>query len=52
MYKFRLFRNDKDDKSLWDKLFVASLVWDHFIALQKRHYRSWKTKPARVKAAV
>ena len=39
MYKFRLYRNDQKDKALRDKLFVASLVWNHFIALQKRYYR-------------
>jgi len=45
-YKFRLYRCDKKDalrrrsvRHLREKLFVASLIWNHFIALQKRYYR-------------
>src|SRR5690606_13441802 len=39
MYKYRLYRADKKDRKLRHKLFVASTVWNHFIALQKRYYR-------------
>lgn len=39
MYKYRLYRCDKKDRRLRDKLFVASTVWNHFVALQRRHYR-------------
>ncbi|MBZ0277160.1 MAG: helix-turn-helix domain-containing protein, partial [Anaerolineae bacterium] len=38
-YKYRLYRNDKKDKRLRHKLFVASTIWNHFIALQRRYYR-------------
>lgn len=38
-YKYRLYRNDKKDKHLRHKLFVASTIWNHFIALQRRYYR-------------
>lgn len=38
-YKCRLYRCDKKDKKLRHKLFVASLIWNHFIALQRRCYR-------------
>jgi putative transposase len=38
-YKYRLYRADKKDRKLRHKLFVASTVWNHFIALQKRYYR-------------
>src|SRR3954453_8232614 len=38
-YKYRLYRNDKRDKKLRHKLFVASTIWNHFIALQRRYYR-------------
>lgn len=39
MYKFRLYRNDKKDRTLRNRIFVASLIWNHFIALQRRYYR-------------
>jgi putative transposase len=39
MYKYRLYRADKKDRKLRHKLFVASTVWNHFIALQRRYYR-------------
>ncbi len=39
MYKYRLFRADKKDRKLRHKLFVASTVWNHFIALQRRYHR-------------
>ncbi len=39
MYKFRLYRNDRKDKALRDKIFVALLIWNHLIALQRRYYR-------------
>ncbi len=42
MYKYRLFRADKKDRKLRHKLFVASTVWNHFIALQRRYYRLTK----------
>ncbi|MBZ0286377.1 MAG: helix-turn-helix domain-containing protein, partial [Anaerolineae bacterium] len=38
-YKYRLYRCDKKDKHLRHKLFVASTIWNHFIALQRRYYR-------------
>jgi putative transposase len=38
-YKYRLYRCDKKDRKLRHKLFVASTVWNHFIALQRRYYR-------------
>lgn len=40
-YKYRLYRNDKKDKRLRHKLFVALLIWNHMLALQKRYYRSF-----------
>jgi putative transposase len=39
MYKFRLYRCDKKDRRLRQKLFVASTIWNHFVALQRRYYR-------------
>src|SRR5262249_29784233 len=38
-YKYRLYRCDKRDKKLRYKIFVASTVWNDFIALQRRYYR-------------
>ena len=38
-YKYRLYRCDKKDQKLRHKIFVASTIWNHFVALQKRHYR-------------
>jgi putative transposase len=38
-YKYRLYRNDKKDQHLRHKLFVASTIWNHCIALQRRYYR-------------
>jgi len=38
-YKYRLYRCDKKDRKLRHKLFVASTVWNHFVALQRRCYR-------------
>ncbi len=38
-YKYRLYRCDKKDVKLREKLFVASRIWNHFIALHKRYYR-------------
>ena len=38
-YKYRLYRCDQKDRKLRHKLFVASTVWNHFIALQRRYYR-------------
>ncbi len=39
MYKYRLYRNDKRDRKLRHKIFVASTIWNHFVALQRRYYR-------------
>ena len=39
MYKYRVYRCDKKDRRLRHKLFVASTIWNHFIALQRRYYR-------------
>jgi len=39
MYKYRLYRCDKKDRHLRHKLWVASTIWNHFIALQRRYYR-------------
>jgi len=38
-YQYRLYRCDKKDRKLRHKIFVASTVWNHFIALQRRYYR-------------
>src|SRR5690349_11926812 len=38
-YKYRLYRCDQKDRKLRHKLFVASTIWNHFIALQRRYYR-------------
>jgi putative transposase len=38
-YKFRLYRCDKKDRKLRHKIFVASTIWNHFVALQRRYYR-------------
>src|SRR5258708_26548939 len=37
-YKYRLYRCDKKDRKLRHKIFVASTIWNHFIALQRRYY--------------
>src|SRR5688572_19496815 len=39
MYKYRLYRCDKKDRKLRHMIFVASTIWNHFIALQRRYYR-------------
>src|SRR5260221_1929996 len=39
MYKYRLYPCDKKDRKLRPKIFVASTIWNHFIALQRRYYR-------------
>jgi putative transposase len=39
MYKFRLYRCDKKDRRLRHKIFVASTIWNHMLALQRRYYR-------------
>jgi putative transposase len=41
-YKYRLYRCDKKDRKLRHKIFVASTIWNHFIALQKRYYKLTK----------
>ena len=38
-YQYRLYRCDKRDRKLRHKIFVASTVWNHFVALQRRYYR-------------
>lgn len=38
-YQYRLYRSDKKAKSLRHMIFVASTIWNHFIALQRRYYR-------------
>src|SRR6266851_10530768 len=38
-YKYRLYRCDKKDRKLRHRIFVASTIWNHFIALQRRYYR-------------
>src|SRR5262245_54637917 len=38
-YQYALYRCDQKDRALRHKLFVASTVWNHFIALQRRCYR-------------
>jgi hypothetical protein len=35
-YKYRLYRCDGQDRHLRHKLFVASTIWNHCIALQRR----------------
>lgn len=37
-YKYRLYRCDKKDRKLRHKIFVASTIWNHLIALQRRYY--------------
>lgn len=41
-YKYCLYRCDKKDRQLRHKIFVASTIWNHFIALQRRYYRLTK----------
>src|SRR5690242_16721858 len=38
-YKYRLYRCDQKDRKLRHKIFVASTIWNHFVALQRRYYR-------------
>ncbi len=38
-YQYRLYRCDKQDRKLHNKILVASTIWNHFIALQRRYYR-------------
>src|SRR5258706_3521387 len=38
-YKYRLYRCDKKDRKLRHKIFVASTIWNHFIALQRRYFK-------------
>ena len=38
-YKYRLYRCDKKDRKLRQMIFVSSMIWNHFIALQRRYYR-------------
>lgn len=38
-YKYRLYRCDKKDRKLRHMIFVASTVWNHMLALQRRYYR-------------
>ncbi len=38
-YKYRLYRCDKKDRKLRHMIFVASTIWNHFVALQRRYYR-------------
>ncbi|MCI0709061.1 MAG: transposase [Chloroflexi bacterium] len=38
-HQFPLYRCDKKDDKLRHKIFVASTIWNHFIALQRRYYR-------------
>lgn len=38
-YKYRLYRCDKKDRQLRHKIFVASIIRNHVIALQRRYYR-------------
>jgi len=37
-YKYRLYRCDQKDRSLRHMIFVASTIWNHFVALQRRYY--------------
>jgi putative transposase len=37
-YKYRLYRCDKRDKHLHRQINIAGTVWNHALALQKRHY--------------
>ena len=38
-YKYRLYRYDKRDKYLHQRIDIAGLIWNHSLALQKRYYR-------------
>jgi putative transposase len=42
MVKYRLYRCDKKDQQLRHMIFVASLIWNHLIALQRCYYRLTK----------
>src|SRR5258708_12887402 len=37
-YKYRLYRCDKKDRKLRHKIFVASTIWNHFVALHRPSY--------------
>ncbi len=41
-YKYRLYRSDKLDSELHQRINVAGLIWNHALALQKRYYRMFK----------
>ena len=41
-YKYRMYRNDKADKHLFDQINIAGIIWNHCLALQKRYYRLTK----------
>ena len=38
-YKYRLYRCDKRDKYLHQKIDIAGLIWNHGLALQKRYFK-------------
>ena len=38
-HKYRLYRCDKKDRKLRQMIFVSSMIWNHFVALQRRYYR-------------
>jgi putative transposase len=40
-YKYRLYRNDRDDAALYQQLNVAGMIWNHALALQRRYYRRY-----------
>ena len=37
-YKYRLYRCDKKDRKLRQMIFVSSMIWNSFLALQRRYY--------------
>ena len=37
-YKYRMYRNDKRDKHLFEQIDIAGMIWNHCLALQKRYY--------------
>ncbi len=38
-YKYRLYRNDRRDQALHQQINIAGKIWNHALALQRRHYR-------------
>ena len=37
-YKYRMYRNDKSDKHLFNQIDIAGIIWNHCLALQRRYH--------------